>query len=123
MIERARAAMGRRPFIGITLSVLVHALLMLALFWVPPGRSSVQKRGDALIVELPDLQGESGRGTPGPAAGETPVPAEPAPKTPPSRPAPPARPTPPAPRAPAVARPAPPSAEPRETSRAVATVQ
>src|ERR1051326_7557402 len=78
MIERLRVGVRNRPLVGITLSVLVHVLLVLALFWVPPGRSAVQKRGDALIVELPDLQGESGRGTPGPAAGEAPVPAEPA---------------------------------------------
>src|SRR5438876_8020565 len=115
MIEQLKAAVSRRPVFGIAMSVAVHAVLLLALFWVPPGHKLVQKRGDALIVELPNLQEPGGSGTPGPSP-EAPVPAAPAVKAPA---APPARPTPP-PRAPAVARPAP-KAEPRQAPRQVAS--
>lgn len=102
--------MSRRPLLGAAISVAVHALLLLALFWVPPGHTPAQKRGDALIVDLPNLDEPANRGTPGPAPNEPPAPAAPPPK-------PSARPTPPAPKA--AARPAP-TAEARDLPRTVA---
>jgi TonB family protein len=98
------------------ISLAIHAVLLLALFWVPPGHKATQKRGDALIVELPNLQEPASRGTPAPE-GDAPVPARPAPKAQPAPPAPQARPTPPA-RPPArVAS----KAEPRPPQRQAAT--
>ena len=109
MVVRVRTALRQRP--GAVISVLVHVALVLLLFWVPPGHKSQQKRGDALIVELPDEP--SGKGTPGPSP-DSPIPAPP-------RAAPPARPAAPPPRAaPPAPRPAPRS-EPRPAPRAVAS--
>jgi len=118
MIERLRAALSRRPPLGVAISLALHAVLLLALFWVPPGHKPTQKRGDALIVDLPSLDEPANRGTPGSAINEPPAPAAPAP-----RPA--ARPTPPAPKtaaAPRVTAPprSTPKAESREAPRAVA---
>jgi protein TonB len=116
MIERVREALRREPLIGVVFSIAVHAVLLLALLWVHPTRTATQKRGDALIVELPNLDEPASRGTPGPQAD---APLSPAASTaPPSRPTPAVRPTPPRP--PATARPAP-AAEPREARRAVAS--
>ena len=118
MLEPLRAAVRRRPPLGAVISIAVHAVLLLVLFWVPPGHKPVQKRGDALIVELPDLQEPAIHGTPGPSA-DAPIPAAPEPKARPAPPAPPARPTPP-PRTPTPARPTP-KAEPRQAPRQVAS--
>jgi TonB family protein len=110
MIERVRGALRRKPLIGVVVSIAVHAALVLALIGVHPARTPMQKRGDALIVELPNLDEAAARGTPGPQADAplTPAPPAPAPKAPPTRPAPPSRPTPPVPpRPPMAARPAP----------------
>ena len=115
MIERVWTALRRRPLFGIAISVAIHVALVLALFWVPSGQVRPQKRGDALIVELPNLDEPSGRGTPGPVAGAAPVPA--APEAARQPPAPPARPTPPAtPRTPVAARPAPAAPQPKPTA-------
>ena len=124
MIAQAREALRRKPLVGVVASIVIHAALLVALLWVHPASKSTQKRGDALIVELPSSP-ESGRGTPGPQADApaTPDPPAraPAPRAP-SMPQPaPARPRPPAPvRPPAPERPAP-RAEPRETPPRVAS--
>ena len=115
MIERIRAALRQRAWLGVGISLLVHLALVLALLWAPPGRAPGQKRGDALIVELPNLDEPANRGTPGPAPDAAPAPAA---SAPPARTAPPAS-RPPS-RPPAAARPPAPKAEPRETPRAVA---
>src|SRR5688500_17849172 len=119
MIEQLRLAVSRRPPLGAAISVVVHALLLLALFWAPPGQTPAQKRGDALIVDLPNLDEPANRGTPGPAPNEPSAPAAPAPK-PSAQPTPPTPPSAAAPRATA-ARPAPPG-EARDVPRAVARV-
>ena len=118
MIEQLRLAVRRRPLLGAAISVAVHASLLLALFWVPPGHTPAQKRGDALIVDLPNLDEPAKPGTPGPAPNEPSAPAAPAPK-------PSAQPTPPTPRTAAAprakaARPAP-AADARDVPRAVAS--
>src|SRR6266851_30713 len=121
MIERVREALRRKPLIGVAFSIAVHAALLLALLWVHPTRTATQKRGDALIVELPNLDEPASRGTPGPQADAPLSPAFPAPTAAPSRPTPAVRPTPPVPsRPPATVRPAP-AAEPREARRTVAS--
>jgi outer membrane biosynthesis protein TonB len=122
MIERVRQALRRKPPVGVAVSLLVHAALLLALISVHPARTPLPKRGDALIVELPTLPEPANAGTPGPQADAPAAPAPPA-RALPARPAPPARPTPPAPpRPPAAARPSPtPRNEPREAPRAVAS--
>jgi protein TonB len=114
MLEKIRAALRRKPLLGVGISVVVHAALLMALLWVHPGRTPTQKRGDALIVELPNLQEPGGQGTPGPSANEPLTPVAPAPKAAPARPA--------RPRPAAVALPAPP-APPRAapSPRAVAS--
>jgi outer membrane biosynthesis protein TonB len=113
MIEYLRRALRERPLLGVAFSVAIHAALLLLLIGVHPARTSQQKKGDALIVELPSLQEPATSGTPGPQASETPTPAAPATRpTPPAPPAPRARPTPPpVPPRPQVA--AAPKAEPR----------
>ena len=118
MIERVRAAVSRRPLLGAAISLAVHAVLLLALLWVPPGHKPAQKRGDALIVDLPNLDEPANRGTPGPAVDEPPAPAAPAPR-PAARPAPPTPKAVPAPRIPAPAR-SMPNTGPRDAPRAVA---
>jgi len=118
MIGQLREALRRKPLVGVVVSIAVHLALVLALIGVHPARTPVQKRGDALIVELPSLAESGNAGTPGPERDATLTPAAPAPEPK----APPARPTPPAPpRPPAAARPAPERATPRETPRAVAS--
>ncbi|HYE93868.1 MAG TPA: TonB family protein [Terriglobales bacterium] len=120
MIERVRVALRQRPVIGAAISLAFHLALVLALFWTPPGSGPKHKRGDALIVELPDPNDSALRGTPGPAADAVPAPAAPAAKEAPApRPTPPARAA--APPRPAVAAKPTPKAEPREVPRAVAT--
>jgi TonB family protein len=111
VIERVRTALDRRPPIGVAISVLLHVALILLLFWAPAGHRSAQKRGDALIVELPNEP--SGKGMPGPSP-DAPIPAPPRPKAPvrPATPSP--RPTPPAARQT-------PKSEPRQAPRAVAS--
>ena len=52
----------------------VHLALLLMLFGVPAGQKLAQKRGDALIVDLPSLDEPANAGTPGPAANEPPIP-------------------------------------------------
>jgi outer membrane biosynthesis protein TonB len=113
MIEYLRGTLRQRPVLGVAFSVAIHAALLLLLIGVHPARTPQQKKGDALIVELPSLQEPATSGTPGPRANETPTPAAPVtPPTPPAPPAPRARPTPPAvPPRPQVA--APPKVEPR----------
>src|SRR5688572_21866948 len=118
MIEQLRLAVSRRPLLGAAISVAVHGALLLALFWVPPGHTPAQKRGDALIVDLPNLDEPANRGTPGPAPNEPPAPATPAP-TPSARPAPPTPKAAPPSRAPTPARPAP-TADACDVPRAVA---
>jgi TonB family protein len=123
MIAQAREALRRKPLVGVAVSVAIHAALLAVLLFVHPAGTPSQKRGDALIVELPSE--ESGRGTPGPQANApaTPDLPAPSPKAPTLPPAAPARPQAPAPaRPPAAARAKPaPKAEPRETPRAVAS--
>lgn len=121
MLGHGLAALRRRPLLGAAVSVAFHAALVAALLWVHPASPPKQKRGDALIVELRDLNEPAARGTPGPTPGASPVPAEPAPKAPPVPKGPLVRPAPPAPsRPPAVAQPVP-KAEPREAPRAIAS--
>jgi len=116
MLEKISAVLRRKPLLGVGISVVIHAGLLAALLWVHPARTPMQKRGDALIVELPNLQEPASRGTPGPSLDEPASPAAPkASPTPPSPP--PARPTPPRPSV--AARPTP---APREAPRAVASV-
>jgi TonB family protein len=115
MLEALRAALRRKPFAGAVISLAIHAVLLVLVFYVHPKASPTQKKGDALIVELPTL--ESGGGTPGPSA-DAPTPAPPAPKAPPTPPAPPAPKAPPRP--PVAAKPTP-AAPPRETPRPVAS--
>ena len=104
MIEHLRETLRRKPLIGVVFSVAIHAALLLLLIGVHPSRPT-QKRGDALIVELPNLPEPANVGTPGPKADAplVPAPPAPAPKAPPTPPAPRARPTPPAPERPTVA--------------------
>jgi TonB family protein len=120
MIEHVREALRRKPLIGVVISILVHLGLLLALTGVHPTRPAAPKRGDALIVELPNPDDTASRGTPGPAAGAPLLPDPPA-KAPAPRPAPTVRPSPPAPARPQTARPAP-QPEPRQVPRAVATL-
>jgi protein TonB len=112
MLEKISAALRRKPLLGVGLSVVVHAALLMALLWVHPARMPTQKPGDTLIVELPNLQESGGQGTPGPSANEPLTPVAPAPKAAPAPPTPPARPAP--------ARPA--AVAPRAPPRAVASV-
>src|SRR5215831_7093505 len=121
MLQRIRLAVGQRPLVGGTISVLLHVALLLLLFVVPARHKLPQKRGDALIVELPDSTESGARGVPGPSP-DVPVPSTPAsppaPKAPPARPTPPARPAAPSP--PAQVRPTPKS-ESRPAQRTVAS--
>src|SRR5262249_46755506 len=127
MLERIRKALGQRSLVGVAISVLLHVALLLLLFVVPAGHKFSQKRGDALIAELPDSTESGARGIPGPSP-DMPVPSAPAsppaPVSPPAPKAPPARPTPPARQAaaspPAQARPTPKS-ESRPAPRTVAS--
>ncbi|MBI4255517.1 MAG: TonB C-terminal domain-containing protein [Candidatus Rokubacteria bacterium] len=97
----------RRPLIGVVGSLLLHLAVLGALLLVAaPGPTYPVKRGEPLIVELPQADEPARRGRPG-GPGTPPTPEAPRPATPPAppaaKPAPP--PTPPAarPAAPAVA--------------------
>jgi len=121
MLERFREAVRRRPLLGVGISIALHVALLLALVGIHPTGAPKQKKGDALIVELPNLDEPASAGTPGPQAAAPPVPAAPAPPSRPTPPAPPARPTPPVPARPPVA--APPAPAPKSAPRAVASAQ
>ncbi len=107
MRVNAREALRRRPWVGITGSLLLHVLLIGALVWVKSPASMTQvKRGEPLFVELPQAEEEALKGLPGGAAPEPP-------KAPVPRPAPPV--------AKAVPRaPAPPAAKPAPARSAIA---
>src|SRR5215468_3854742 len=100
---------GSRATAGITVSLLLHALVVAAVLWgarLPVAERWRAKPGDALIVELPDSKESASAGTPDAPAGPVtpqapPNPAKsppPSPRPAPARPAPPARPEAPAPR-------------------------
>ena len=115
MIARVRAALGQRPVIGAVLSLLVHLALIVTLVWTPMPSAPGQKRGDALIVELPNVNEPANVGTPGPEPNAAPIrgASEPKPAPAPRAPAPPRPPAAAPPRPPAVARPpAPPAPSP-----------
>lgn len=122
MVGRIREALRRRPLLGVLISLAIHVALVLALVGVHPQATPKQKRGDALIVELPNLDEPATPGTPGPQADAAPVPAAPAPKaaSAPKAPPAPARPTPAPPKPPVAERPTPKPA-PREAPRAAAS--
>src|SRR5215470_18622957 len=92
---------GSRAAFGITLSLLLHGLVVAALLWggkLPIMQRWRAKPGDALIVELPKPEESASAGSPnapeGPVTPEAPPNAV---KTPPAaKPAPPAPPAPPA---------------------------
>lgn len=118
---------GSRATVGVTVSLLLHALVVAAVLWgtrLPIAERWRPKPGDALIVELPKPEEPASAGSPSAPPGPVTPQAPPNPvKTPP--PAPPARPAPPAPRqvaatprAPEPSRPAP---RPSEPPRAVDT--
>jgi len=124
---------GSRATAGITVSLLLHALVVAAVLWgarLPVAERWRAKPGDALIVELPDSKESASAGTPDAPAGPVtpqapPNPAKsppPSPRPAPARPAPPARPEAPAPRqvaaAPRPAEPARPAPRPVETPQA-----
>ncbi len=120
LAEFLRQWQGGRLAGGIALSVLVHLLVLAALWWGPPPfPKATVKRGEPLIVELPEGQESPPPGRP--AAPSAPSPATPArPPAPRQAPAAPPKvaatptpsPRPPAPRAEAP-RPQPPKPEPR----------
>jgi TonB family protein len=95
-----------RPVVALAGSLLLHALvLLLATTWTFPQAVYTVKRGEPLIVELPERDETAQRGQPASPASRAPAPV-PAPR-------------PPAPRPAVVARaPAPTPAPPREESRA-----
>jgi TonB family protein len=105
-----RAALGgffrRRPLVGVGASVLLHALLVLAvILFGAPGPAPEVKRGEPLFVELPNVEEPAPRGNP--ASREPGAPA-PTPAPSPVQPPAPAKPSPPVvAKAPAPARPAP----------------
>ena len=76
MIEYLRGTLRRKPLIGVVFSIAIHAVLLLLLIGVHPSRPA-QKRGDALIVELPNPQESARAGTPGPQVDAPLVPARP----------------------------------------------
>jgi TonB family protein len=101
--------------IGVVVSLLLHALVIAALFEVRPSamRKHETRRGETLIVDLPPADEKAAAGTPGapqtvPAPKAAP-PAKPAPAPPKVAPAPPAAP----PKAVAKAAPAPKAEAPR----------
>jgi len=108
LLEFLRQWQPSRLTAGVMASVLLHVALILAILWSRPvDLKSVQKRGDALFVEMPKPAESPPPGPPGPAAAPPPAP----------RPAPPpvARPEP----AKSVAKPVPPAPR-REAERRVA---
>jgi len=113
MRTRFGALGHHRPMLGIGASIVLHALLILALLFV--GRSGLTpqvKRGEPLFVELPNIPEPAPRGNP---AAREPAPPAPAPK-----PVPPARavaPSKPAPPVIAKARPAEPAPAPPKPAR------
>jgi len=83
---------GRRPWVGVGASILLHALLALAVVLLgAPGRTPQVKRGEPLFVELPNLEEPAPRGNP--AAREPGAPA-PKPAAAPAQPSAPSRPSP-----------------------------
>lgn len=101
LFEFLRQWQGSRLAAGITLSVVLHLMVVAAIVWGPPPFPKMAvKRGEPLIVELPSLPD-----SPPPGSPAAPAPAAPPPPSRPARPTPPravvaARPAPPAPRAP-----------------------
>jgi len=100
LTEFLRQWQGSRLAGGIALSVLLHLMVVAAIVWGPPPlQKAAMKRGEPLIVELPN-----GPDSPPPGRPSAPAPAPPAariarppaPATPP-RPVAPARPAPPPP--------------------------
>ena len=88
LLEFLRQWQGGRLEGGIGLSVLLHLLLLAAILWGPPQfqKASV-KRGEPLIVELPQAPDSPPPGRP--AAPSAPAPSPPTPARPPApRPAP-----------------------------------
>jgi outer membrane biosynthesis protein TonB len=113
MLGRLRETLRQRPPVGACISLAIHLLLIALIVGDNPARTTHQKKGDALIVELPKLDEPANAGTPGPQADAPLLPA-----APPQRAS-----APPAPPKPSVpAKPAPPAEKPipREAPRAVA---
>jgi len=116
---------GSRATVGITVSLLLHALVVAAVLWgarLPIAERWRPKPGDALIVELPKADEPASAGSPSAPPGPVTPEAPPNPaKTPPPAPA--ARPAPPAPRqvaaAPRAPEPSRPAAKPAEPPRPV----
>ena len=120
LTEFLRQWQGSRLAAGIALSVLLHLMVVAAIVWGPPPFQKPEvKRGEPLIVELPNGPDSPPPGRPSAPAPPAPaarVARPPAPVTPP-RPVVAARPTPtpPAPRPVIAARPAPPPPAPSVT--------
>jgi TonB family protein len=87
---------GGRPVMGVGASILLHVLLALVVVWLGmPARLPDVKRGEPLIVELPNIPEPAPRGNPSAREPGPPV-SEPRVKPiPPARPAPAARSAPP----------------------------
>ena len=130
LLEFLQQWRGGRATFGVAVSILLHLLVVLALFWggnLPFASSWKPKPGDALIVELPKPEESPAPGVPDapatpPDASAPPTRAASPPKAPPAPPAPPtARPAPPAPRqvasAPRPAEPARPAPRASEAPR------
>src|SRR5882672_2058969 len=111
LLEFLRQWQPSRLTAGVLASVLLHVALIAGALWTRPFEpKSLQKRGDALYVEMQKPAESPPPGPPGEAAAPPPAP----------RPAPPvARPEPPRP---AVAKSAPPAPR-REAERRVASAQ
>jgi TonB family protein len=117
--EFLRQWQGSRVAGGVALSVLLHVVVAALVLWAPwPSPTTMVKRGEPLIVELPPAPESPPPGSPAPAV-RSPAPpareAAPPPAPPRARPAPKPAPrvaaAPPVP--PPVPRPAPPPVEPR----------
>src|SRR5919198_5396256 len=80
LLRRRRRRGGIRPIAGITLSLLMHLAVVVALLYAPRVMTGVSvKRGEPLFVELPNIEEPAPKGNP---AARSPLPP-----TPPSRPA------------------------------------
>ncbi|HEY3066196.1 MAG TPA: TonB family protein [Methylomirabilota bacterium] len=99
-----------RPGVGIAISLLIHAAVVAALLLAPKGQTTPQvKRGEPLIVELPNIPEPAPKGNP---SARSPAPPAPTAARPAPPPVPAVRPAPPAPPRVAAAPPTPAPAPP-----------
>jgi TonB family protein len=89
LFEFLRQWQGSRLAGGVGLSVLLHLLVVAAILWGPPPfPKTTVKRGEPLIVELPNAPESPPPGSPGAPRPAAAPPPPPAPKSAPARPSP-----------------------------------